>query len=102
MTDDKIRTGTSTSVTEIQTGSEGFDALTPEEEKALRMLHGLSEDDNHMLKFGLGADSDTKLKLAMMEKFLIDAFQRAPAPELDLDDHHIEAKAKIIDKLRDS
>lgn len=102
MTKDKFQTSTSTSVTESERQSQGLEALTPEEEKALRMLHGMSEGDDHILKFALGADEETRLKLAMMEKFHLEAFERAPAPDLHLDDSHIEAKAKIIEKLRDS
>lgn len=74
--------------------------LSPEEEKVLRMAHGLTEADSHTLSFALGADHETRLKLALMEKELLEAFQRAPAPDLQLEEHHIDAKARIIDRLR--
>lgn len=74
--------------------------LTPEEEKVLRMAHGLTEPDSHMLSFALGADHETRLKLALMEKELMMAFQKSASPQLNLEDHHIDAKARIIDKLR--
>lgn len=46
-------------------------ALTPQEEKVLRMAHGMSEDDSRALQFGLGADEETLLKLAMIEGQLL-------------------------------
>ncbi|RAL22154.1 hypothetical protein DL240_09875 [Lujinxingia litoralis] len=64
-----------------------LDVLSPQEEKVLRMLHGLSEEDSHELKFALGADEETRLKLAMMERDLHEAL--APTAELaagELDD----------------
>ncbi|HSG69590.1 MAG TPA: hypothetical protein VLA12_04200, partial [Planctomycetaceae bacterium] len=74
MTDDKRHLkGRTSTVTEES--EPNFETLTPEEEKVLRMLHGLSEDDGHALKFALGADDDARAKLAMMEKNLVDAFQ---------------------------
>lgn len=79
---------------------QGFEGLLPEEEKAMRMLHGLSEEGDHELQFAVGADAETRLKLAMIEKELIEAFSRTPAPLLDLEDRHLEAKSKIIDALK--
>lgn len=46
-------------------------ALTPQEEKVLRMAYGMSEDDSRALQFGLGADEETRLKLAMIEGQLL-------------------------------
>lgn len=74
--------------------------LTPEEEKVLRMAHGLTEDDDHALSFAVGASEETCLKLALIEKELMMAFQKAAGPDLQLEEHHIDAKARIIDKLR--
>ncbi len=67
---------TTTTSTETRPESDGqdFDVLTPQEEKVLRMLHGLSESGEHELKFALGADADVKLKLAMMERELQELF----------------------------
>jgi hypothetical protein len=78
----------------------GFEGLLPEEEKALRMLHGLSEDGDSPLAFAVGADMETRLKLAMIEQDLLKAFARTDAPHLDLEDRHLEAKSKIIEKLK--
>lgn len=78
-----------------------LDGLTPLEEKALRMLHGLSEGDEHELKFALGANEEAELKLAMMEKHLLDAFQWGELATFDISDEHVSAKARIIDRLRD-
>lgn len=47
-------------------------ALTPQEEKVVRMTHGLSEDDSRALQFALGADEETRMKLAMIERQLVD------------------------------
>lgn len=58
------------------------EVLTPLEEKVVRMLRGLSEDGQHELKFALGADEDARLRLAMMEKYLIELFR---ADRLDQD-----------------
>lgn len=101
MTDDKKNYGSSapTTVLEQQQSLEG---LTTTEEKSLRMLHGLSEGDSHELKFALGADEETRLKLAMMEKHLLDAFQWGELTTFDIGEQHVEAKAKIIDRLRDA
>jgi hypothetical protein len=104
LTDDKNTfansTAPSTTVTEERQET-NFEGLAPEEEKALRMLHGLTEKDDHELKFALGASEETRLKLAMMEKHLLDAFQWGELSTFEISDQHVEAKAKIIDKLRD-
>jgi hypothetical protein len=100
LTDKKSSFGSSTqtTVSEQQT----LEGLSPSEEKSLRMLHGLSEGDDHELRFALGADDETRLKLAMMEKHLLDAFQWGELTTFDIGEHHVEAKAKIIDRLRDN
>lgn len=101
MTDEKRqRQGSTSTVTEETDGN--MEALTPQEEKVIRMLHGLSEDDAHSLKFALGADDDTRARLAMMEKNLLDAFQWGEMETFELTEEHMSAKAKIIEKLRDS
>lgn len=78
------------------------DGLSPIEEKALRMLHGLSEEDHHELSFALGANEETRLKLAMMEKHLLDAFQWGELTTFEIGEQHVDAKAKIINRLRDT
>jgi hypothetical protein len=92
-------TAPSTTVTEERQTS--FEGISPEEEKALRMLHGLTEPDDHELKFALGANEESRLKLAMMEKHLLDAFQWGELTTFEISDAHVDAKAKIIDKLRE-
>ena len=67
-------TVTTTTETREATATPDFDVLTPEEEKVLRMLHGLSEENTHLLKFALGADEEVRLRLAMMEKYLVELF----------------------------
>ena len=71
-----------TTVTESQpeVDERSMEALTPLEEKVLRMLHGLSESDDHELKFALGADHDQALKLAAIEQHLLESFERDELP----------------------
>lgn len=73
MTDKKtIFTTTTTTCTEVEPATEqSLDVLTPQEEKVLRMIHGLSEPGTHVLKFGLGASEETRLQLAALEMFLV-------------------------------
>ena len=79
-----------------------FDGLTSEEERVLRMLHGLSEPVEHELKFAVGANEEARLQLAVMEKYLLENFQWGELDTLTIEDEHIDAKEKIINKLRDS
>ncbi|MGM0557859.1 MAG: hypothetical protein ACQEVA_15850 [Myxococcota bacterium] len=81
------------------------DLLTPTEEKAVRMVHGLAEDDDHTLQFGLGANEEAMSKLASLEKFLVDKFAGEPRKidgifEKNLDDN--DAKRMIIDRLKEN
>ena len=62
-------------------------SLNPEEEKVIRMLHGLSEPDEARLEFAVGANEETKLKLALIEAHnIVQLDQQIPAncehPEL--------------------
>lgn len=102
MTDDKKNFPGSAAPSTVTEHTQTLDELSPMEEKALRMLHGLSEDDDHQLKFALGANEETRLKLAMMEKHLLDAFQWGELTTFDIGEEHVQAKAKIIDRLRDT
>jgi hypothetical protein len=49
--------------------------LSPEEEKVIRMLYGKSLDGQEALKFAPGASADAVLKLAMIERYLLDLFE---------------------------
>ena len=51
-----------------------MDALTPQEERVVRLRHGLGEGDDYALKFGLGASEETLMKLANLERFLVEKF----------------------------
>ena len=62
-----------------------LEMLTPQEEKAIRMLHGLNEDDARDLQFALGASRDANLKLAMIEQQMVDCLSTG-TPEEQLDD----------------
>ena len=63
---------TTTTETAPQGTEESLEALTPREEKVLRMRHGMSEDDSRSLQFALGADEETQIKLAMIESHLME------------------------------
>ena len=76
--------------------------LTAEEERVLRMRHGLTEPGDHELAFAVGANEEARLQLAMLEKHLLENFQWGELDTLTIDEEHIDAKQKIISKLRDS
>ena len=60
-----------------------LEALTPQEEKVVRMLHGLSEDDSRALQFALGAGAEAKMKLAMIEQQMVDTMASSSVDEAD-------------------
>lgn len=68
---DKRSLGTTTTEQAQENDGASLEALTPREEKVLRMLHGMSEDDSRKLQFALGADEETRMKLAMIEDQLL-------------------------------
>ena len=87
--DNKRQTSTSvTTTTATETVRQGHDlgVLTPEEEKVLRMLHGLSEEDTHELKFALGADKELRARLALLESYLLDLFSADQLDETLMDE----------------
>lgn len=51
------------------------DALSPEEEKVIRMLYGKSLKGQEALEFATGASMETSLKLALIEASLLEAFE---------------------------
>jgi hypothetical protein len=50
-------------------------ALSPEEEKVIRMLYGKSLKGQEALEFGVGASMETREKLALIEASLLEAFE---------------------------
>lgn len=106
--DQKQERGTATT-TRTDTGETSEDVLTTEEERVVRARHGLSEEDDHELKFALGASEEAKAKMAKLESFLLEAFQErekgkvyfsdVEAEDVAADDP--EAKNKIVDALSD-
>lgn len=72
---------TTVTKSEPEVDERSLEALTPLEEKVLRMLHGLSESDEHELKFALGADEEQTLRLAALEQHLLESFERDELPE---------------------
>lgn len=78
----------------------GMDALTPEEERVVRLRHGLSEGDDYALKFGLGASQETLMKLANLEQFLVEKF--AQTAEVGGVINPPEAEAEVLSASRKS
>ena len=75
-----------TTTQEAGTATEtSLEALTPREEKVIRMLHELSEDDSRSLEFALGASEDSLMKLALIERQLVNVVSN-PGPADDFDD----------------
>lgn len=106
MTDEKKNlrsTGTTTVTEESRRDREDMNVLTPEEEKVVRMRHGLAEEGDHELKFGLGANEEVLAKLANLEKFLVTKFTATEKLEGVFDGDHVdrEAKRMIIHKLQE-
>lgn len=106
----KQQRGTTTSTeTERADESTDEDLLTPEEEKVVRARHGLAEDGDHELSFGVGASEEAREKMARLEDFLVGAFQERETGEIYFSDvadevgdpDDAEAKEKIVDALKD-
>jgi type II secretory pathway predicted ATPase ExeA len=64
-----------TTETEVAREPQDLEVLTAEEEKVLRMLHGMSEEDSHELKFALGADEELRHRLTLLEHYLMELFK---------------------------
>ncbi len=45
----------------------GYDLLEPVEEKVIRMRYGLSEDDDKVLEYAVGASEETLARVTLME-----------------------------------
>lgn len=101
------RTATTTETDRDEESTE--DVLTPQEEKVVRARHGLAEEGDHELEFALGADEETRAKLANLEKFLVEAFEERETGKVyfsDVDAAEVaaedeEAKRQIVDTLKD-
>ena len=65
---------TSTETQEATSTDAGF-KLTPLEEKVIRMRYGKSLKGQEALEFAAGASLETRLKLALIESHLLEAFQ---------------------------
>jgi hypothetical protein len=98
-----VTTTTTERATDLTPGS--LDILTPQEEKALRMLHGLTEGDGHVLKFAVGASAETRAQLALLERHIMEAMASVPVKGSVMIDEPVEeneTKDKIIAHLLDS
>ncbi len=107
---DEQRGTTTTTSTETEPAGESTDEiLTPQEEKVVRARHGLEEDDDHELSFGLGASDEAREKMARLEQFLVGAFQERQTGRVYFSDvdaevaepDDAEAKNKIVEALDD-
>lgn len=58
---------TTKTLTKQQGAVVDHEVLSPQEEKVIRMVHGLSEADSTPLEFAVGASAETLAKLSMME-----------------------------------
>lgn len=85
-TDKSADKGRSTTVTTVQPqdevkatpvgdGAPDSTQLTPEEEKVIRMRYGRSLKNKEALEFAPGATEETRLKLALIEASLLEAFE---------------------------
>lgn len=70
--------------------------LTPEEEKVIRMLHGKGLKGHEVLEFAPGASMETKLRLALIEANLLEAFDAEP---LEIDPDNGSPRSVIADEL---
>ncbi len=95
--EDQMSSVTTTTEEVTETTETSLDGLTATEEKVIRMLHGLSEDDSRALDFGLGADEESKLKMALIERQLADAMS---APERSPDDGR-QTPAELLSSFLD-
>lgn len=83
--DQKLSSVTTTTEGATRGTDASMKELTPEEEKVVRMLHGLSEDDSRALEFGLGAEDEASMKLARIEHQLVELMSGGVEPR-DADD----------------
>lgn len=84
--DQKLSSVTTTTEGETRQTETSLEGLTPTEEKVVRMLHGLSEDDSRSLEFGLGADEEARMKMALIERQLAEVMSGdVPARQPDDD-----------------
>lgn len=69
MTDKKRTTQTSTDVVTRRVTSDA--KLTAEEERVVRMIHGLGEGDDHELEFQTSPDDEVNARLRLLEATLL-------------------------------
>lgn len=72
--------------------------LTQEEENVLRMRMGIGEPGDHELEFRGQDNPETRAKLAMLERTLLDAMRRRPDPNAP---EYAERRARILRKLQE-
>lgn len=70
--------------------------LTQEEENVLRMRMGIGEAASHELEFRGQSHPETRAKLAMLERTLLEAMRRRPDPDAP---EYAERRARILRKL---
>lgn len=98
---DGLATTTTTVEEQVETTEEVHNPpdprhLTSLEEKVIRMLHGRSLAGHEALEFAPGASMETRLKLALIEANLLEAFE---ADALDTDPASGAPRSVIADEL---
>jgi hypothetical protein len=89
----RLRSGLTT--TQTQTRSRAT-RLTAEEERVVRMLHGLGEPDDAELAFHKSSDPEVNARLQLIEAALL-AEMHGVGPLAEADD---SPRAKILERLR--
>jgi DNA-directed RNA polymerase sigma subunit (sigma70/sigma32) len=72
--------------------------LTPEEERVLRMRHGISEKPSAVLELKGQAHEETRAKLAMIENLVLETVRGGVAPSEER--KNSSQKQHIINRLR--
>ena len=75
------------------------ETLSHEEEKVVRMLHGLSQPDNSQLQFADVADDEVNARSRRMEAELL-AKMHGQGPLADADSAPVTVKEKIMGRLQ--
>ncbi len=86
----------SQAATEAQDAASAEPTLTPLEEKVIRMRYGRSLKGQEALEFAPGASMETRLKLALIESRLLEAFT---ADALDPDPDTGSPRSVLADSI---
>ena len=93
-----VQTRTATQTVEQVREALNRPGLTQEEENVLRMRMGIGEPGSHELEFRGQNHPETRAKLAMLERTLLEAMRRRPDPNAP---EYAERRARILQKLKE-